>query len=289
MPEIVLEESATEVAIPSLPEDGAAASLSPKPLSSPRARKAPPNLPAIAVSKPPAPLPLELPTPRDIAALPSPPDSAHSSFDDDLESGRSPRTQIMREQEAMVSKKSVKSPSIIFENADASGSHPSPIAARASPTLLGRMSPPPENDLLVDTAPSETTPIMESNPLPPRSSTPPPSKTDILVDDKVEEDVDPDMTIRLVGGGGQTGVADLIGSTEGAEVLPDGEAEADGNDAASITSDTNAAGTKDSEGKKHKKTKSGLAGLRKTLGGLRKKDSDSASVHDGAVESTGNQ
>ncbi|KAF5350369.1 hypothetical protein D9757_013625 [Collybiopsis confluens] len=49
-------------------------------------RKAPPNLPIISITKPPVPLPVELPTPRDIVALPSLPDSRHSSFD--LESNR---------------------------------------------------------------------------------------------------------------------------------------------------------------------------------------------------------
>ncbi len=40
----------------------------------------------ISITKPPAPLPVGLPTPQDIAPLPSPPDSFHS--DDDLEAGR---------------------------------------------------------------------------------------------------------------------------------------------------------------------------------------------------------
>jgi hypothetical protein len=43
-------------------------------------------LPAISITKPPAPLPVGLPTPQDIAPLPSPPESLH--FDDDLEAGR---------------------------------------------------------------------------------------------------------------------------------------------------------------------------------------------------------
>lgn len=46
----------------------------------------PKNLPAISITKPPAPLPVGLPTPQDIVPLPSPPDSLH--FDDDLEAGR---------------------------------------------------------------------------------------------------------------------------------------------------------------------------------------------------------
>ncbi|KAH8833933.1 hypothetical protein DL96DRAFT_1703567 [Flagelloscypha sp. PMI_526] len=45
------------------------------------------RVPTIAVTKPPAPMPVELPTAGDIVALPSPPDSRSNSFDEDLESG----------------------------------------------------------------------------------------------------------------------------------------------------------------------------------------------------------
>lgn len=124
------------------------------------------------------------------------------------------------------------------------------------------MSPPPENELLVDTAgPSDPIPTTE--------------KHDVLVDDKVEEDFDPDMTIRLIGGGGQTGVAELI-ETESDSV--EGMIEVDGTDTASITSD--ASSTSGADGKKHKKTKSGLSGLRKTLGGLRKNTKEDSGVTD---------
>ncbi|KAF9068681.1 hypothetical protein BDP27DRAFT_1265958 [Rhodocollybia butyracea] len=88
-----LDGSAAEVAIPVLADVDdleTAEVTTPTAKTNPTAitRKAHPNLPTISITKPPIPLPVELPTPRDIVALPSPPDSRHSSFDEDLESGR---------------------------------------------------------------------------------------------------------------------------------------------------------------------------------------------------------
>ncbi len=79
-------------------------------------------------------------------------------------------------------------------------------------------------------------------------------------------DVDADPTVRLVGGGG-SGTA---------EPPPDAEenhptVEAVDSDAASIISEPGVSSSNAGD-KKHKKSKSGLAGFKKHLGGLRKKE-----------------
>ena len=135
------------------------------------------------------------------------------------------------------------------------------------------MSPPaPEiPDLLADSVPEiQTTPI---EPVPSASqailptnvekANPPPDAAASTVDD-----ASPDVTIRLVGGGGMSGPA---------APEPEEETAAD-SDVGSVKSESvtgSDAPANDGE-KKHKKTKSGLAGLKKSLGGLRKKDSVSS-------------
>ncbi|KIK81351.1 hypothetical protein PAXRUDRAFT_93275, partial [Paxillus rubicundulus Ve08.2h10] len=52
-----------------------------------------PTVPAISVTKPPTPLPVDLPGATDVASLPSPPDSNRSSVDVDLEAGHGVKLQ----------------------------------------------------------------------------------------------------------------------------------------------------------------------------------------------------
>lgn len=287
------------------------------------ARKPPPNLPTISITKPPAPMPVSLPTPRDIVALPSPPDSNHS-FDQDLESGR--RGARSRDQSAdfVSPPSSSRRPSptnISHDNADASGSALASDAVTESlldstsppQALSERMSPPPEiPDLLADSAPvMESTPVIKPTspaglrselPTPspiesPETAIPEPSK-DLVLDEfeapasTVEpskdlassDPVDTDVTIRLVGGGGASGIVDSP-PVEEEQPRVDGEPDLPDTDAASINSVTSDSSVK--KGTKHKKTKSGLAGLKKLghLGGLRKKGSV-GSVKDVIVDST---
>ncbi|KAJ3789856.1 hypothetical protein GGU10DRAFT_342031 [Lentinula aff. detonsa] len=226
-------------------------------------RTSPPNLPTISITKPPMPLPVELPTPRDIMALPSPPDSRHSSFDEDMEAGRTRGISELSTGNTSVSR--------CISSVEAS------TAAVTSPP-----SPPPE-DLLVDPDSAlETTPIIQGAELSSPDSTevvksePEPlidaSSNSLLVPVESVEDtenaIDPDVTIRLIGGGGSSGnVAEL---TNEETVLDGADPDAD---VASLTSTISV--TSDSsptkKEKKHKKTRSGLAGLKKLgLGGKKK-------------------
>lgn len=278
----VTQDVAAEVPIPVLADVGDEVPLAPVTRNTPPSnpRKAPHNLPTISITKPPAPLPVELPTPRDIVSLPSPPDSTHSSFDEDIETGRGRgMRQISREQEAsLVSSRRSTEP--LRQDSDPLGSisltDPTPLLPASPPQTIARMpSPPPDiPDLLADSAPEmETTPI-EPGPSPSRTAAPvvlgESAKPE--TDSKQElpagaNDAEPDVTIRLVGGGGKAGAA----AEEEEESILDGAE----SDASSMMSGPSEAGVT-GDAKKHKKTKSGLSGLKKTLGGLRKKDSVSS-------------
>ncbi|KAJ3877697.1 hypothetical protein F5051DRAFT_373996 [Lentinula edodes] len=240
-------------------------------LTSPTAMNSrrPPNLPTIHITKPPLPLPVELPTPRDIVALPSPPDSRHSSFDEDLESGRARNMSEFPTDNIAVSRRV------------------SPVDAAI--TVTSPPSPPPE-DLLADSdSVLETTPIIQAAALSSPDSIEAvkhePPNPESLIDassdnaplpeeraDDTEDAIDPDVTIRLVGGGGSSGdVAELAKE----EIILD-EADVDA-DVASLASTTSVASeSSPSKEKKHKKTRSGLAGLKKLGLGKKKKGSVSS-------------
>ncbi|KAJ7702277.1 hypothetical protein B0H17DRAFT_1004194 [Mycena rosella] len=248
-----------------------------------------PAVPTISVTRPPAPLPVDLPTQSDIDILPSPTDSPRSSLsfhDDDLESGTARGMREISQEPPLVSRRS-PSPR---QNAQASGSaSPPPIAPAPAPEpipdLLVDDSAP-----LIDAAPIEPsppvpvvpirTPEVVAPPLP--AEVPPPTAAEPEAE---EDDVDPDVTIRLVGGGGVAGVA-VDGEAEPeaeVDVQTDGEVDTDAESVASETTDPTQ--PKNDSKKKHKKTLSGLA--LKKLGnlGLRKKDS-SASVKEAAAVAT---
>lgn len=256
-------------------------------------------LPIINITKPPVPLPVTVPTAHDIVALPSPPDSTHSSLDldaGDLESGRgvSMRQIPNSSHVGSAGRKSPKSqPEIVFEVTDSAtkdtGLGPLPVSPVSSkPSEQAKSLPPPPisevPDLLDDSAP-----VMENIPIEPASPSPGKSTfnldsagketqeaLDALVDNGPSTSADPDTTIRLVGGGGTTGTADE-------ELLPDEDLAAE---ATSITSGTSidsvpaAAAKKEGKQAKHKKSIS--SGLKKIgqLGssGKRKKDTSSISV-----------
>ncbi|KAJ7197140.1 hypothetical protein GGX14DRAFT_471389 [Mycena pura] len=245
-----------------------------------------PSLPTISVTKPPAPLPVDLPTQNDIDVPPSPSDSPRSSFHDDLESGRAQGMREVMQDPLLISRKPSSPP--LRHNApnDASSSLPS---TSSPPAVIP--------DLLADSAPLiDTSPIIPSLPhgvaathspeadpeTPPTepSSTETPSEPSESAQPE-ENEVDPDVTIRLVGGGGIAGVA-------AEDVIREGEVQTDeetDTDAESLAESVNSQPTTDplKVEKKHKKKMSSLAGLKK-LGnlGLRKKDS-SASVKDAAA------
>jgi hypothetical protein len=246
------------VVIPVLIDDSAAVPVTlHSPIEPPSPQRPPQQLPSISVTKPPAPLPVELPTARDIVALPSPPDS-HSSFDDDLETGND--RQSMRETQNVAAPR--RSP-ITLSNGDntvGSKSLTSPITS----STAERFVPPPiaEVDLLGSEANNnEATPVMQPSVLSPHS---PSSDKASTPSQEAENELDPDVTIRLVGGGGQSGLVDASEEEEN-DAAPEGQ---DTEHTVSSETETTA------EGKKHKKTKSGLAGLKK-LGNLGRKKEDS--------------
>ncbi|KIY43621.1 hypothetical protein FISHEDRAFT_19822, partial [Fistulina hepatica ATCC 64428] len=199
--------AAAEVPIPVIGEDMSQYPSAPGPSrSSSGAQKVVP--PILQVTKPPAPapLPVDLPT-RDIIALPSPPESRHSFEDDDTELGRTqPVREAKRAQEPPLLSLATVSP-VPRKATGVSSDVPDPllISTAQSP------SPPPDiPDLLADSAPAlQTTPIQPS-PIGPSTSELP-SATDVKspespVDLSTPEGADPDVTIRLVGGGGTSGV-----------------------------------------------------------------------------------
>ncbi|KAJ7090303.1 hypothetical protein B0H15DRAFT_884548 [Mycena belliarum] len=251
-------------------------------------------VPTINVTRAPAPLPVDLPTQSDIDIPPSPSDSPRGSLefrDDDLEAGTGGGLG-MREI-------AHEPPPSLRQNAQASGSTSAaaPVAAPALiPDLLADSAPPMEAAPIEPSPPhvsSPSIPAPELVALPaaplqePITAKVPDEASPFLVEapsaalepeaTAVEDDIDPDVTIRLVGGGGVAGVS-------APEAQTDVEVEVD-TDAESVASSASNAKTEADGGNgkkhKHKKTLSGLAGLKK-LGGLRKKDS-SASVKEAAA------
>ncbi|KAF9009460.1 hypothetical protein BDQ17DRAFT_1274370 [Cyathus striatus] len=285
------QESAAEIPIPVLadavehiPPPTATALNTHRSLAS--KSKPPHNLPTISVSRPPAPLPVELPTPRDIA-----PSSSLPSFEEDLETGM---REVSHEEASLVSASAPRRAQTIAREISESSESAIPAsssavdvplvaAAPASPTdpLSGTMTSTTLTvipDLLADSAPALGTAPIEPSPSPkvevsaieqllvPSTS----QEIPVVAQEEEEQDLDPDATIRLVGGGGLSGVVVPEPEHEPEAETPaaNGKKDSDTQSLASITSDTS---TKKSE-KGHKKTKSGLAGLKK-LGLGRKRDS----------------
>ncbi|KAL1746090.1 hypothetical protein HDZ31DRAFT_34987 [Schizophyllum fasciatum] len=261
--DIVGQGSAAEVAIPVLADVGT---------SSPKEVKLTRELPTISVTKPPAPVPVDLPTPRDIIALPSPPDSTHSSFDEeDLELGRSG----MRERED-VSLVALGSPTPATPVTATPTTVLSTPQRQAAPIPITQSpSPPPDKiDLLDDSAPTlDTAPITPSvSSSSPTAVTPTQSLPDgpaaapgSSSTDETAEEVEPDTTIRLVGGGGAAGTVE----PEAAEEQPEDDTPAADVDSAPV------AAAPGPDAKSHKKSKSSLASLKK-LGNMGKRASVSS-------------
>ncbi|KDR81892.1 hypothetical protein GALMADRAFT_240172 [Galerina marginata CBS 339.88] len=260
-------------------------------------RHSPSPLPTISVTRPPAPMPVVLPTPLDIAPLPSPPDSGHSSLDEDLEAGRINGMRELSEDVGLVTstRRTGKSKSPIRrETSDASGSalpmtpplsvSPPPQASSSSST---KSPAPVVADLLADLSMS---PTMDRKPMEPTpaqilSEDSSQLKLDSSAEVEVENNPEPDTTIRLVGGGGQAGIAES--PVEASFVLEEAELEVPTapkeSDAVSVESaSTSDAGNK-KDVKTHKKSKSSIASLKRFSQLGLKKMTDSASSTKGAV------
>ncbi|RDB24180.1 KNR4/SMI1 2 [Hypsizygus marmoreus] len=266
-----------------------------------------PALPTISVTKAPAPRPVELPQPHDILPDSDSPESPHSSFNEDLESGRSHgMREVTRENTANFVSASRRSattnpsqPPTSNEALAAASTRLRSVSpsARTQPTPASTVDIP---DLLADFAPAmDTQPIAPSSPASlstdlvapvatPEARVEPTSP--FVIDDTLPpppqmapaaEALDTATTIRLVGGGGVAGVAGEP-SEEGSEETKV-EPEKDEADGASIVSEEK---DKNGNGKKgHKKTKSGLSGLKKLGGIVRGSGSGSRRDSSGSVKS----
>ncbi|KAH9484083.1 KNR4/SMI1-like protein 2 [Psilocybe cubensis] len=275
---------AVEVAIPVLTETSEAIPRpTPEALGHHSGQAGPSNrtepVPTISVTKPPAPLPVTLPTASDIAPLPSPPNSAHSSLED-LESGRINGLHGYSEDVGLVSSTrrvgKSKSP-IRRETSETTGSA---LPLSSSPPLLPSTppktaSPPPIiPDLLADLSPELST--QSFKPLSEVYSEELSKASEMKLDAAEvtpEEEKELDTTIRLVGGGGQSGIVNqnsIVSSPveEVVEPVPD-------SDVVSVNSVTSPEVEAKKGEKKHKKNKSSLANLKRLshLGNKKKSDS----------------
>jgi hypothetical protein len=153
-------------------------------------------VPTISVTKPPAPLPVSLPTPNDIEVSPTP--SVSSSFDGDLEAGHGvSMREIPRTHDPVFTPRRTspgKSPRMLRKT--------DPLLSTPPAELVDLSSPKQLPDLLTDPDPAQ---------LAMRPSTPTRSEAGdahmATVDGTGEQD-EAETTIRLVGGGGSTGPAD---------------------------------------------------------------------------------
>ncbi|KNZ75508.1 Glucan synthesis regulatory protein [Termitomyces sp. J132] len=276
----IRHESSVDVGIPILTDGDAPI---PAPASIPELEQLPhsASLPSISVTRPPVPIPVELPQPSDIFPD-SPPESLPSSFDEDLESGRSIGR---REVSDFVSRR--PSPR---EHSNSNASSNTSISALVVPQQLQtslsdtdeRPTSPPAShvqtnvpDLLADSAPSlYTRPIAPLSPGSAKASasSATPIQEPSLDDEKkpaaaaiTQEGGEPDNTVRLVGGGGVVGIAKPEEKEDKARV---GSSEDVASDAASSDSAASSA-------KAHKKTKSSLASLKKLGLGLKRNSTSS--------------
>ena len=228
------------------------------------------NLPA----KAPAPLPVRLPTARDIVSLPSPPPSQNPSLED-LESGRVNGMREVAEDVGLVTstRKTGKSKSSLhLDSLDATASAIPTTPPLISPTTSPAVTSPtfnfPVPDLLADV------PNMEKEPIKPSTIAP---QDPLINPDTSRDELLVETTIRLVGGGGQVHVAEIPVASSLNEERPPSEATIDA-DVASITPSEAEAGSKPDEKLPKKSKSSSLASLKKLgqLGRTIKRDSMSS-------------
>ncbi|KAG1769441.1 hypothetical protein EV702DRAFT_697414 [Suillus placidus] len=227
-----------------------------------------PPIPAISITKPPAPLPVDLPTVNDVVSLPSPPDSQRSSSED-LEAGRGLGMRAIPTDVVIVKVPPRHSPPTKVET----------LVEQVISTADGMHieTPPPsaENvtDLLADSAPA-----MNAVPLQPSTPTnavveleASGSSEPIVISRPLQEDgQEPSTTIRLVGDGGSSGIVDT-------NLADDAVSDATAN-VLSVTS-SGPGGSSPKKDKIHEKSKPSLSSLMKIANigeGKRKKDSSSS-------------
>lgn len=169
-------------------------------------------VPVISITKPPAPLPVDLPTHDEIVPTSS---LDFDSHPDDIESGGSLMREIGHHSRTTTGSGSPRSSS--SDPRSTQTTPPPPPPPSAPTTSLPRIA-----DLLGDPAPSLVVSPMEpsssTRPLP-RATSPPPllpiESTPIKADEPDEEDEELGATIRLVGSKGEVGLApDQVQSDE---------------------------------------------------------------------------
>jgi cell wall assembly regulator SMI1 len=226
-------------------------------------------VPAIAITKPPAPVPVGLPTVNDVVSLPSPPDSQRS-FSEDLEAGlgfgmREIQTEVVIDKVPPRHSPTTKNVEIPVERIISIADD---VHLETPPLTVENLA-----DLLADTAPAmKAVPLQPSTPTMDAVEVEAAGSSEPVVTPRLsqEEAKEPTTTIRLVGGGGSSGVIDAIPADD---AIPE-----PATDIMSVTS----SGSNDSPSKKdkqHEKSKSSIVSLKKIAnigGGKRKKDSSSS-------------
>lgn len=191
------------------------------------------DVPTISVTKAPAPRPVALPMPDDILPVSDSPSSPSSSFDEDLESARSPgMREVFQGNHGLVPEhpKSLPvensgesgesgsgSPSLDFGLSSVTRSHSTSsvnVTTRQPTTRAGAL---PIPDLMADSVPA-----MPTKPIAPSSPAYSQAELDEVRVDVAAEDtlLAPNATVRLVGGGRVVGVASDV-----SEIIAESEAD----------------------------------------------------------------
>ncbi|KAL1944630.1 hypothetical protein VTO73DRAFT_3060 [Trametes versicolor] len=228
------------------------------------------QLPTISVSKPPAPMPVDLPSP--------------SNLDSDTEEDHFPRQDDIEGAPAIQeSTSTVPLTAVPPRKVRARSKSPEPaidiVITNSPPVMPITASPPTVPDLLVDAAtlagPSQTQPEVAATAKSEEDSP-------VLVDapDVSIQDQDPDTTIRLIGGGGIVGTSDDALQADGVLVDEADTTEADADPAADVASIRSVDSKASTASKKHGKKKSISAGLKKLgqLGGAKRRTDSVTSV-----------
>ncbi|KAF7311525.1 hypothetical protein MKEN_01054800 [Mycena kentingensis (nom. inval.)] len=234
-------------------------------------------VPMINVTKAPAPLPVDLPTESDIEVPPSPSDSPRGSFHDDLEAGLGIGMREVQHDSTFARAQTNVTPVVTSVPISSS---PPPTAQ--IPDLLADSAPLLQTDTIIAPSIPEPEPVVVVQEPQVEETAPPVIPASEQPED--EDAVDADTTIRLVGGGGISGLSlteePEETPAEGGEVDTDAESVADSvTSQSSVTPSGDASASTTKKKSKHKKTMSGLAGLKKLVG---KKDS-TASIKDAAA------
>ncbi|KAF8638824.1 hypothetical protein AX17_001882 [Amanita inopinata Kibby_2008] len=208
------QTSGTEVAIPVLtdvdePIPPPAVTSALENVTNKVTRLPPRELPMISITKPPAPLPVELPTPRDIMSTPSPP-PLDTTLDEGFELGqRQGMTQVYNDDAGVISPRRA--------HKGQASSSTDPLTSGINIDSSSKIATVPDSvpDLLTNSAPA-----LDTVPLQPLTVSAQDNVADGVTNsttndntsenDSMDQDTDPDTTIRLVGGGGTGEASEML-------------------------------------------------------------------------------